>query len=138
MLGWLLPDIRGGTLVFESDSLRSLTAGPQAQSIYYLSGDEGQPDGAVRVSGDRVDFAFRSGELRRLRVVRGIEGTRYPESQIPEPFQLDRYRWLPEQRPEKTALLEVLPPRRLEVLPETPLPPPEPPQVLPEPATTEW
>ncbi len=91
-------------VLLRNDSLRSLQAGPQAEAIYYLA-EDGRPSGAVRVSGDRIFFVFEQNEVERVRVLSGIEGKRFPEDGLPEPFKLSRYVWKPELRPEKAELM---------------------------------
>lgn len=94
------------TALFEDDSLRTLTIGPNAEAIHFRTGDGDRPDGAVRTSADEMTFEFEGGEVRRIRAVSGVEGTYYPEGQMPQPLQLDGYRWLPEARPTREGLLE--------------------------------
>lgn len=113
------------TAAFRDDSLRTLLIGPNAESIFYRADDDDQPAGAVQTSADRITFYFEGGEVARISAVRGIEGTYYPEDQLPSPFQLDGFRWMPERRPERAALLGPV---------EIPVPAVEaaPPPVLPE------
>ena len=91
-------------VLLEDDSLQALHAGPQAEAIYYLS-EEDRSNGAVRVSGDSISFAFDGDNIRRVRVLSGIEGQRYPEDGLPSAFRLSNYVWRPEQRPQKRDVL---------------------------------
>lgn len=123
--------LKGQHLVglFEDDSLRQLTVAPTAEAIYYL-GDEAEPtQGGVQVSADSILFYLAQGGLDRARVLVNVEGTYYAEDLLPTPFQLAGFRWEPQRRPEKAALLGTvqLParprPAPLPVLtPEVPLP----------------
>ncbi|RMH61050.1 MAG: organic solvent tolerance protein OstA [Bacteroidetes bacterium] len=102
-----IQQLQGRHLVglFEQDSLRRLDVGPNAEAIYYLAEDD-RPNGGVQLSGDRIVFRFEGGTLKRIRGLRGIEGTYYPEELLPASFQLSRYRWEPERRPADTSLLD--------------------------------
>ena len=91
-------------VLLEDDSLQALHAGPQAEAIYYLSEDD-RSNGAVRVSGDSISFAFEGDNISRVRVLSGIEGQRYPEDGLPSAFRLTNYVWRPEQRPQKRDVL---------------------------------
>ncbi len=99
--------MQGGYLagVFEQDSLRTMTVSPNAEAIYYLLDENDAPNGAVRTSGDRAVFVFEENALKQASVLGGVEGTYYAEDLIPDPFQLDRYRWEPGLRPSKSGLL---------------------------------
>ncbi len=99
--------LRGGTLegVFRQDSLRSLTVGPMAESIYFRSNAEGTLDGAQRASGDTIVLRFRNNELRRISAISGTESVYYAAGLIPSPFELEGFRWVPERRPLQEVLL---------------------------------
>ena len=113
--------------LFHEEALRRLEVGPNAESVYYLTNEQGKPAGAVRVSGDSIAFSFREGTLRKIRVLSGVQGTHYPQGQIPSSLKLPNYRWLPDVRPSKEDLLKSRPPFR-------PLPgPDEAPEQLPAP-----
>lgn len=99
--------LKGGHLVgiFEGDTLRTMTVQPNAEVIYFKKNSGDGTDG-VQMSGDIVHFWFEDDELRQIRWPGQTEGTVYPEGLVPEPFQLEGYRWEPERRPEKSALLQ--------------------------------
>jgi lipopolysaccharide export system protein LptA len=92
--------------LFEQDTLRTLEVGPNAEVIYYLQGEDGELAGAVQVSGDAVVFRFEQGEIRSIRFEGQNEGQQYDVGIIPAPFELEGFRWIPEQRPVKDVLLE--------------------------------
>ncbi len=118
---------RGLTAFFEQDSLRRLVVGPNAQAIRFIADEEGRLSGAVRASSDTMRFWIRGGELQRMVAFGGIQGKRYPEGEVPDPFRLEGYRWLPERRPTKEALLaDERVRKRLREL-EAERPPPRPP-----------
>lgn len=94
------------TGLFRSDSLRSLTVGPTAESIYYRNDGEGAVDGAMRASGDTIVLRFASNELKRLSIVSGTQNVYYAASLIPSPFELEGFAWRPELRPAKDTLLD--------------------------------
>jgi lipopolysaccharide export system protein LptA len=118
--------LRGRNLLglFSQDTLRTLTVGPNAEAIYYLSDSDDHPNGAVRISGDRIVFRFNGDELERASVIEGTEGIYYPEGHIPEAFFLDDYRWTPETRPNRRDL--VVPHLDPDPPPALALPPSEP------------
>lgn len=86
--------------------MRSLTAGPNAEAIYFQKKEDGTLGGAVRVSSDSIHFRIRGGELRKMRVLSGVEGTRYEAKDVPDPFELDGLAWAPERRPQKATFLK--------------------------------
>ncbi len=102
-----IQQLKGRHLVatFRSDSLRTLSVGPRAEAINFRGDENGEPAGAVQMSADRIIFYFANDELSRLSAIRGTEGTYYSEELIPENFQLDGFRWTPERRPERDAML---------------------------------
>jgi len=91
--------------IFEGDSIRTFIAGPNAETIYFRRDQEDQPAGALQVSGDQAIFRFRGDEPEEILFPGEPRGTYYSESLLPDPFQLDGFRWLPELRPTKTFLL---------------------------------
>ncbi len=98
--------LKGQHLVglFEQDSLKTLSVGPQAEWIFFRQKDEGEI-GAAKTSGDRIRLDFAKGALDAISVYEGIQGEYYVGSLIPEPFELNGYRWLPERKPGVAALL---------------------------------
>lgn len=92
--------------VFRDDSLRSLTVGPQAEAITFRGDEENRAAGGVKMSSDRIRLEFDDDDLARISAVRGVEGTYYSENQLPEPFELEDFRWLPERRPTREGLLQ--------------------------------
>jgi lipopolysaccharide export system protein LptA len=90
--------------LFFEDSRREMIVGPNAESIYYLR-KENRPDGAVRTSADRIVFELQDDDLKRIRVEDGVEGTYYPEELLPADMELAGFRWVPERRPDREALL---------------------------------
>ena len=118
--------LRGKHIVglFADSDLRQLNVGPLAESIYYLSNNDDRPGGAVEVSGDSIRFDFEDEKLRQIHVLAGVKGTHYPVSQLPSSLQLSGYRWIPDRRPTKEGLLEVVPAPRP---PRRGTPPPAPP-----------
>lgn len=99
--------LKGGNLVgvFEGDTLRTMTVQPNAEVIYFKKNNSGGTDG-VQMSGDIVHFFFDGDQLKQIRWPGETEGTVYPDGLLPEPFQLDGYRWEPERRPQKATMLQ--------------------------------
>lgn len=92
--------------LFENDSLRYMRVEPNAETIRFMTGEDDQLSGAIRASGDYVEFWLSDGKLHRVKFGSGIEGEQYDAEQIPDPFELDGFHWQPERRPTKAALLE--------------------------------
>ncbi|HET6566859.1 MAG TPA: OstA-like protein [Rhodothermales bacterium] len=99
--------LKGGWLLglFEEDSLRTLVVQPNAEVIYFKRNDQGGIDG-VQLSGDIVYFSFQQDELESIRWPGESEGTVYPAEAMPDPFQLEGFRWEPVRRPTKQALID--------------------------------
>lgn len=116
--------IRGRHLLalFAQDSLRWIKVWPNAEAVYFRADDAGALEGAVRFSADSLAFRFRGDDLRDVRGVRGIEGTYYDLGLIPEPLRLDGFRYEPERRPTRAALLGDAPLRDLPPAPDGPAP----------------
>jgi hypothetical protein len=152
MRGYFARDASGET------TLRRLWAGPNARAIYFQkkdggaaasdsagrssSGSSGAPGGAVRVSSDSIVFRMQAGELERMRVLGGVEGTRYKAENVPDPFRLDGLVWAPERRPRKGVFLREERVRRRLTRPDPPPPtregppaPADPPPADPPPTT---
>ncbi len=92
--------------VFEQDSLRTLSAGPQAEAIHFRTGEDGLSEGAVHMSADRILLHFRDGNIDRLEAIRDMEGVYYPEEILPDSLSLDGFVWRPERRPLKREFLQ--------------------------------
>lgn len=101
-----IQQLRGQRLTgyFKQDSLRRLAVEPNAEAIWYLKKENGQPNGATKASGDRIVIYFKAGEVQRVSVQGGVQSTYYSESSLPEDFQLDGFQWRPDQRPTKEQL----------------------------------
>ncbi len=52
-----------------------------ATSLYYLY-DKNKPNGANKVSGDRVVMYFTGGKIDKISVINGVEGDYYPENMV--------------------------------------------------------
>ncbi len=102
-----IQQLKGRHLVasFDSDTLRTLSIGPQAEAINYRGNENDEPAGAVQMSADRIIFYFENDEISRLSAIRGTEGTYYSENLIPENFRLEGFRWIPDRRPSRADLL---------------------------------
>lgn len=97
---------RNITAFFRSDSLRRIRGAPNARAIRFLASDADSLSGAIRASGDWVVVRLLRGGGRRIKFGPGIEGRAYDRAKnIPEPFTLEGFRWTPERRPTRAALL---------------------------------
>ena len=101
-----LQQIAGGRMVgrFDADELRSLGVGPNAQVVYYRATPEGLLAGAEELSADTLAFRFADGELRELSGYRGIEGTTYGPSVVPDDPRLPGFAYDPDA-PTREAIL---------------------------------
>ena len=119
-------------------TLRRLVVRPNAEVIYFRKKDDGTLAGAVRASSDSVVFHLRGGELKKARWLSSPEGVAPRAPNVPDPFRLDGFRWVPERRPRKGAFLREKRVRRRLVRPDAPPPteprPKEPPPTEPPPA----
>ncbi len=99
--------LRGKHLLgfFAQDSLKSLSIGPQAESIYFKQSDDDQL-GAIKSTGDRIELRFKNNEVNQIGVYSGIQGDYYDGNLIPEPFQLDGFVWQPEKKPDQKAMMQ--------------------------------
>ena len=103
---------------FVEDTIRTMRTWPNAEAIYFLHDEDDGLRGAVRGSGDEIVFRFSAGELHRVSILSGTEGEYFEAEDIPEPLELEGYRWEPEIRPEKDLLLGgVVPQERFGQLP---------------------
>ncbi len=99
--------IKGRDLVarFADDTLRTIWTGPNAEAIYFLADDDEALRGGVRGSGDEIFFRFQAGDLHQVAIISGTEGEYTPAEDLPDPYQLDGFRWDPSLKPEKNDLL---------------------------------
>jgi lipopolysaccharide export system protein LptA len=100
--------LRGGNLTaaFREDQLRSIRAAPTAETIRFVA-EDGALSEAARGSGDAIIIAFDTTQtLRRVRIIQGTQSMLYEPHLIPNPFELDGFRWTPEVRPRADVLLQ--------------------------------
>lgn len=94
------------TAFFRGDSLRRIRARPNARAIRFLAAEDGSLNGAAKTSGDRVVLRFEDGTVKRISVVGGVQSTYYRKPKnIPDPFELDGFKWVPERQPTRAGLL---------------------------------
>jgi lipopolysaccharide export system protein LptA len=80
-------------MFFQDDKLHEMAVDQNAISLYYLY-DGKDPNGANRTSGDIITMTFLAGKIDLIRIVRGIEGTYYPETMVmkkEEKYNLDGF-----------------------------------------------
>jgi lipopolysaccharide export system protein LptA len=91
---------------FQSGSVRRIQAAPNSRAIRFMATENDSLNGAARTSGDRIGLQVRGGDVRRIRVVGGTQTTYYREREnIPDPFELEGFQWVPERRPTRQELL---------------------------------
>ena len=92
---------------FAGDTLRRIRARPNARAIRFLAAEDQSLNGAAQTSGDRIELRFRGGSVRRVSVIGGTQTTYYrtPEN-IPDPFELEGFQWIPDRRPTRRGLLQ--------------------------------
>lgn len=103
-----IQQLKGRTITayFRADSLRRIRTEPNAETIRFLKNEEDELDGAVKASADRIIMWFREGDIRRVGVYQGVRSEVYDAALVPEPFELEGFRWIPEQQPTKDGLLD--------------------------------
>jgi len=68
-------------MFFQDDKLHEMAVDQNAISLYYLY-DGKAPNGVNRTSGDAITMTFIDGKIDLIRIVRGIEGTYYPDNMV--------------------------------------------------------
>lgn len=92
------------TASFEDDSTRVFVITSNAETIYFRKGEDDERDGALHVTGDEAILRLRGDEPEALEFGSN-QGIFYPESALPDPFELEGFRWVPEERPSNEMLL---------------------------------
>lgn len=93
------------TAFFRAETLRRIRARPNAQAIRFLVAENDSLNGAAKTSGDRIVLRFADGAVRRVSVVGGVETTYYRKNQnIPNPFQLEGFQWVPSREPTRAGM----------------------------------
>lgn len=96
---------RNMTAAFREGDLRTIRAFPNAETIRFIE-EDGRLARGAEASGDEIVIEFDDQQaLKRVRVLSGIQGTLYEPHLIPDPFQLEGFRWTPDARPLKPVLL---------------------------------
>lgn len=103
-----IQQLKGRTITayFRADSLRRIRTEPNAETIRFLKDEQGALDGAVKASADEIVMWFEEGDIRRVGVYTGVQSEVYDRGLVPDPFELEGFRWTPEQQPTKGALLD--------------------------------
>ncbi len=98
---------RGRSLIgsYGADSISVFTLRPNAEVLYFYKDNDDAPDGALQASGDEVQVVFKENTLQTFRFGIDIQGTRYPETGLPNPLGLQGVRWIPDGRPKRAVLL---------------------------------
>lgn len=80
--------------------------GTQAESVYYMQGNDSSYLGMNRATGDVIDLYFKNGELNKVIFVNQVAGEMYPMKKIPEDQKkLKTFQWLDNKRPKNKAEL---------------------------------
>ncbi|HTX17669.1 MAG TPA: OstA-like protein [Bacteroidota bacterium] len=80
-------------LYIENDKLKKMEVDVNAISLYFLY-DGKDPNGCNKTSGDTITMSFVEGKIDQIRIIKGIEGTYYPENMVakrPEKYNLDGF-----------------------------------------------
>lgn len=83
------------TLSIEHDTLRSLEALGDAQSITFRA-EEQRPEGLAKVASDTIRVLFEQGQLTDVVWLGGVEGEHHPEPVVAgraETYRLPQFRW---------------------------------------------
>ena len=105
-----IQQLKGRSLIayFESDTLKTMTVSPNAEALYYIEPDPGEPTVAIHSTADRIEFTFEEGAIMDVHAVSGVRGTFYPENLIDQAQDLAGYAWDPDRRPKRKTMLEEL------------------------------
>jgi lipopolysaccharide export system protein LptA len=90
------------TMFFRDNKLEHVDVQRNATSLYYLF-DNGAPNGVNKSSGDQILIDFITGEVDRIKVVKGVQGQYFPEKMIfnrEMEYNLDGFR-LMKDRPKR-------------------------------------
>ena len=80
--------------------------GTQAESVYYMQGNDSSYLGMNRATGDVIDLYFKKEELNKVIFVNQVAGEMYPMKKIPEDQKkLKTFQWLDNKRPKNKAEL---------------------------------
>lgn len=93
------------TLSIEHDTLRSLEALGDAQSITFRAEDQ-RPEGLAKVASDTIRVLFEKGQLTDVVWLGGVEGEHHPEPVVAgreDTYRLPQFRWRMD-RPKANAL----------------------------------
>lgn len=93
------------TMSFRDNTLHHIDVRQNAMSFYYLY-DKREPNGANRISGERIEIEFENGEVNTLRVHRSVEGQYFPERMLfkrESEYNLDGFHWRTD-RPKRKGL----------------------------------
>ena len=93
---------------FESDTLKTMKVSPNAEALYYIEPDPGEPTVAIHSTADRIEFTFEEGAIMDVHAVSGVQGTFYPENLIDQVQDLAGYAWEPDRRPKRETMLAEL------------------------------
>lgn len=80
------------------------TVGPNAEAIHFVS-EDGELQGAVRASADRIVFYIKDEQPARISIISGVEGLYYQADDIPAGLGLTGFLWEPDRRPGKEDLM---------------------------------
>ena len=93
------------TAAFRDGDLRVIRARPNAETIRFVE-EEGVLARAAEASSDEIVIEFDDEQtLRKVRILQRTQATLYEPHLIPNPFELDGFRWTPDLRPRKNVLL---------------------------------
>jgi lipopolysaccharide export system protein LptA len=90
------------TMFFRDNKLEHVDVRKNATSLYYLF-DNSAPNGVNKSSGDQILIDFITGEVDRIKVVKGVQGQYFPEKMIFKremEYNLDGFR-LMKDRPKR-------------------------------------
>ena len=90
---------------FDGDELRRLGVGPNAQVLYFRASPEGLLAGADEVAVDTLVLGFEGGDLRTVAGDRGVSGTIYGPTNVPEGRRLPGFAYDAAGAPTRAGVL---------------------------------
>lgn len=85
---------------FKDNKLDSMTAMPNASSIYFAKDDDDAYLGASEAKSDRIEIIFNNGKIKTIYYRKDVEQTMTPmKDVIPTSLHLTRFKWREKERP---------------------------------------
>jgi len=85
---------------FKNNKLDSMTAKPNASSIYFATDESDAYIGASEASSESMEIIFDDGKIKTIYYRKNVEQTMTPmKDVVPDSLRLERFKWREEERP---------------------------------------